>query len=93
MTALSKAVVTVLGIDCKGIIARVSNTLWKHEVNILDISQTIVDGYFNMIMIVDISAPDCPFDTLAGDLAELGRELNLQLRIQKSEIFESMHQV
>ena len=93
MAALSKAVVTVLGIDSKGIIARVSNALWQHEVNILDISQTIVDGFFNMIMIVDITAPTCSFDRLNDSLQELGKKLNLQVRIQRSEIFEAMHQV
>ena len=93
MAVQSKAVVTVLGIDCKGIIARVSNALWKHEVNILDISQTIVDGYFNMIMVVDITAPDCSFEMLTDALNDLGRELKLQIRIQKNEIFESMHQI
>lgn len=93
MSTLSKAVVTVLGIDCKGIIARVSNVLWEHEVNILDISQTIVDGYFNMIMVVDITAPDCSFEGLTDSLNVLGEELKLQIRIQRSEIFESMHQI
>ena len=93
MAALSKAVVTVLGIDSKGIIARVSNALWQHEVNILDISQTIVDGFFNMIMIVDITAPSCSFEQVSETLNRLGRDLNLQIRIQRSEIFESMHQI
>ena len=81
MSNLSKAVVTVLGKDCKGIIAQVSNVLWQYEVNILDISQTIVDGYFNMIMVVDITAPSCPFETLTDALNKLGSTLNLQIRI------------
>ncbi len=93
MNTVSKAVVTVLGIDCKGIIARVSNVLWQYSVNILDISQTIVDGYFNMIMIVDITAPSCSFDILNESLQKLGNDLHLQIRIQRSEIFEAMHQV
>ena len=93
MAAESKAVVTVLGFDRKGIIAGVSNVLFERGINILDISQTIVDGYFNMVMVVDLSEPTCPFDELQGALNDLGKELGLQIRIQKSEIFEAMHQV
>ncbi|MBR4360417.1 MAG: ACT domain-containing protein [Clostridia bacterium] len=93
MTVQSKAVVTVLGFDRKGIIARVSHVLYERGINILDISQTILDGYFNMVMIVDLSEPTCPFDELQTDLNALGRELGLQIRIQKSEIFEAMHQI
>lgn len=89
----SKAVVTVLGYDRKGIIARVSHVLYERGINILDISQTIVDGFFNMVMVVDLSEPACPFDQLQDDLGALGRELALQIRIQKNEIFEAMHQI
>ena len=89
----SKAVVTVLGFDRKGIIARVSGILYERGINILDISQTILDGYFNMVMIVDLSEPTCPFDALQNDLNALGAELGLQVRIQKNEIFEAMHQI
>ena len=93
MASASKAVVTVLGFDRKGIIAKVSNVLFERGINILDISQTILDGYFNMVMIVDISEPTCPFDELHEDLQKLGAELGLQVRIQKNEIFEAMHQI
>lgn len=93
MTTISKAVVTVLGFDRKGIIARVSHVLYERGINILDISQTILDGYFNMVMIVDLSEPTCPFDELQSDLNALGQELGLQVRIQKNEIFEAMHQI
>ena len=93
MAGESKAVVTVLGFDRKGIIARVSNVLYERGINILNISQTILEGYFSMVMIVDLSEPSCPFDELQGDLKELGKELGLQIRIQKTEIFEAMHQV
>ena len=89
----SKAVVTVLGFDRKGIIARVSGVLYERGINILDISQTILDGYFNMVMIVDLSEPSCPFDELQGELSALSRELGVQIRIQKTEIFEAMHQI
>ena len=93
MASVSKAVVSVLGFDCKGIIAQVSSVLYERGINILDISQTIVDGYFNMVMIVDLSEPTCPFDELQGDLTALGKKMGLQIRIQKNEIFEAMHQI
>lgn len=93
MATVSKAVVTVLGFDRKGIIARVSNILYERGINILDISQTILNGYFHMVMIVDISEPTCRFDELQGDLNRLGEELGVQIRIQKNEIFEAMHQI
>ena len=93
MKNVSKAVVTVLGFDRKGIIAKVSHVLFDRSINILDISQTIVDGYFNMMMVVDISEPTCTFDELQDDLNRLGGALGLQIRIQKSEIFEAMHQI
>ncbi|MDI9506147.1 MAG: ACT domain-containing protein [Candidatus Excrementavichristensenella sp.] len=90
---MSKAVVTVLGFDRKGIIARVSTILYERGINILDISQTVLDGYFNMVMMVDISEPVGSFSQLSDELNALGEELGLQIRIQKSEIFEAMHQV
>ncbi len=93
MTTVSKAVVTVLGFDRKGIIARVSHVLYERGINILDISQTILDGFFNMLMVVDISEPTCAFDVLQSELNTLGEELGVQIRIQKNEIFEAMHQI
>ncbi len=93
MNPISKAVVTVVGVDCKGIIAQVSGALYHHSVNIMDISQTVLDGYFNMIMIVDIGDTACNYDALADALATLGSTLGLQIRIQKSEIFEAMHHI
>ncbi len=93
MEGISKAVVTVIGFDRKGIIARVSNVLYEAGINILEISQTIVDGFFNMVMIVDLSEPSCPFDELQNELNRLGNEVGVQIRIQKNEIFEAMHQI
>lgn len=93
MTGISKAVVTVIGFDRKGIIAHVSNVLYEGGINILEISQTIVDGFFNMVMIVDLSEPTVSFDELQDQLNRLGTELAVQIRIQKSEIFEAMHQI
>ena len=93
MAAISKAVVTVIGFDRKGIIAHVSGVLYEHGINILDISQTIADGIFHMLMIVDLSEPTCSFDELQDELNRLAAELGVQIRIQKSEIFEAMHQI
>lgn len=88
-----RAVVTVLGCDQKGIIAKVSRILYECDVNILDISQTILVGLFNMIMLVDVTSPNCSFEELSKSLSQLGEELGLQIRIQRHEIFEAMHQI
>ena len=89
----AKAIVTVLGRDRKGIIAGVSRVLYEHNVNILDIAQTVRSDYFNMMMVVDVSDPNCSFEQLSIELESLGGRLNLQMRIQRSDIFEAMHQV
>lgn len=93
MSEQSRAVVTAVGRDRKGIIAHVSKVLYEQNINILDISQTIIDGFFNMLMIVDISDPSCTFIELQENLTRLGSELGVEIRIQKSEIFEAMHQI
>ncbi len=93
MADMKKAVVTVLGIDRKGIIARVGAALYENDANILDISQTVLSDYFNMVLIADISASGCSFEKLSAALGTLGEEMGLQIRIQRSEIFEAMHQV
>jgi ACT domain-containing protein len=89
----ARAIVTVLGLDRKGIIANVSRVLYEHNVNILDIAQTVRSDYFNMMMVVDVSDPDCAFEQLSTELESLGGRLSLQIRIQRSDIFEAMHQV
>ena len=91
MNEMKKAVISVLGTDRKGIIAQVSRILYENDANIMDISQTIVSGLFSMILIADITA--CSFDALKTALDALGGELNLQIRVQRSEIFEAMHQI
>ncbi len=93
MNEVKKAVVTVLGIDSKGIIARVSAILFENDANILDISQTVLADYFNMVLVADISSPVCSFEKLSDELTALGEKMGLQIRIQRSEIFEAMHQV
>ena len=91
MEKKNTAVVTVVGNDTIGIIARVRAVLARHEANIQDISQTVLSGMFNMIMIVDISLSR--FGELKDDLDALAGELGLQIRIQRSEIFDAMHRI
>jgi len=93
MNEVKKAVVTVLGIDSKGIIARVSAALFENDANILDISQTVLADYFNMVLVADVSSSACSFEKLSSELTALGEKMGLQIRIQRSEIFEAMHQV
>ena len=91
MEKKNTAVVTVVGNDTVGIIARVSAVLAQHEANIQDISQTVLSGMFNMIMIVDVSL--CDFRELETALKALGGELGMQIVIQRSEIFDAMHRI
>lgn len=93
MNEMKKAVVSVLGNDRRGIIARVSGILYEHDVNILDISQTIVSGLFSMVSVVDMSSEHTDFDAVNRDLHALGEELGLQIRIQRNEIFDAMHHI
>lgn len=88
-----KAVVSVLGLDRKGITARVTNVLYENDANILDISQTIVSGYFTMVLIADISSENCDFDRMGEQLSALADSLNVQIRLQRSEIFDSMYRI
>ena len=88
---MQKTIVTVVGKDRVGIIAAVCNKLAGFNVNILDISQTVLSGMFNMIMIVDISLSR--FAQLSDELTSLGHEMGLQIRIQRSEIFDAMHRI
>ncbi|MBR5752796.1 MAG: ACT domain-containing protein [Clostridia bacterium] len=93
MNEQKRVVISVLGLDRKGIIARVSNALYNNDANILDISQTIVSGYFTMILVADISSEECSFDALSNELAALSDEMGVQIRVQRSEIFESMYRI
>ena len=88
-----KAIVTVLGKDQVGIIAKVCTYLADKNANVLEISQTIVKGYFDMLMIIDITACTCTPGELAGVLKELGEEIGLMIKFQREEIFESMHRI
>lgn len=87
------AIVTVVGQDRVGIIAAVCNKLASFNVNILDISQTIMQSSFTMVMAVDVGAATASFGELSSALAELGAEMGLSIRIQREEIFEAMHKI
>lgn len=88
-----KVIITVVGKDTVGIIARICTYLAANSVNILDISQTIVQGYFNMMMIVDIEKAGKSFGELQKDIEKLGNEIGVQVKAQKEEIFEKMHRI
>lgn len=88
-----RAIVTVIGKDSVGIIAQVCAILSGHGVNVLDISQTILQEYFTMIMLVDTAHCDMDFDQLSRTLKEAGEKQNLSIRIQREDIFEAMHRI
>ena len=90
---MSKAIITVVGKDTVGIIAKVCTYLAENHLNILDISQTIVQGYFNMMMIVDTNQMQKTFGDMADELAALGEEIGVVIKCQKEEIFDKMHRI
>ena len=90
---MKKCVITVVGKDTFGIIAKVCTYLAKTEINILDISQTIVSGYFNMMMIVDLSNSNTGFDEVVTALENLGKEIGVVIKCQREEIFDMMHRI
>ena len=87
------AILTVIGKDKVGIIASVSAVLSQLNINILDINQTVMKEYFTMIMLVDISAANAGFDEIKRGLKLLSDEIGLEIRIQRDEIFNSMHRI
>ncbi len=88
---MKKAIITVVGKDTVGIIAKVCVYLAENQVNILDISQTIVDGYFNMMMVVDVTAAD--FGKICDELKGVGEEIGVIVRCQREDIFNKMHRI
>ena len=90
---MKKTIVTLVGKDTVGIIAKVCIYLSGNNINILDIAQTIVDGYFNMMMVVDCSASSKDHDMIADELSEIGKELGVQILAQQEEIFNMMHRI
>ncbi len=90
---MEKAIITVVGHDAVGIIAKVCVCLADENINILDISQTIVSGYFNMMMVVDLAGAGTEFGKLCEKLEKLGESMGLVIKCQKEEIFNMMHRV
>lgn len=91
--AAGKTIITVVGKDTVGIIAKVCTYLAENKINVLDISQTIVQDYFNMMMIVDMSAATKPFGDCSDDLDKLGEEIGVSIKCQREEIFQKMHRI
>lgn len=89
----NKVIITVVGKDTVGIIAKVCTYLSEGSVNVLDISQTIVSGYFNMMMIVDMANATASFAEISDQLDTLGEEIGVTIKCQKEEIFEMMHRI
>ncbi|MBD5486477.1 MAG: ACT domain-containing protein [Lachnospiraceae bacterium] len=90
---MKKTIITVVGKDTVGIIARVCTYLADNKINILDISQTIVQGYFNMMMIVDMNQIDKDFGIIVKELDQLGENIGVIIKCQKEEIFNQMHRI
>ena len=88
-----KAVVTVVGKDRVGIIANVCTALASYNVNVLDISQTVMQGYFTMMMVVEVSDCTLPLAELCKAMDAKGQEMGISIRVQREDIFEAMHRV
>lgn len=92
-TAKNRTIITVLGKDTVGIIAKVCTYLAEQHINILDISQTIVQDYFNMMMITDMTGSTVSFGECQKALSKIGEEIGVDIKCQKAEIFEQMHRI
>ena len=88
-----KVVISVMGKDRTGIIARVSGLLYKENINILDITQTVLQGLFTMVMLVDISETKLTFEALQNELGRLADEIGMEIRVQRSDLFDAMNKV
>jgi len=90
---MQKALVSVTGQDKVGIIAKVSTTLCEQNINIMEISQTILDGCFTMLMVVDLEGANDSFQDIAARLAEVGKETGVMVNIQRMDLFAAMHRI
>ena len=88
-----KAIVTVVGKDRVGIIANVCTELAKFNVNVLDISQTVMQGYFTMMMATEVSECSVPLAELVTSMEKIGQDMGLSIRVQREDIFEAMHRI
>ena len=90
---MQKALVSVAGVDKPGIIAKVSTALYDININVLEISQTILDGYFTMLMIVDMTRSEAGFTDVAARLDAVGAQMGVKVGIQRADIFDAMHRI
>ena len=90
---MNRTIITVVGKDTVGIIAKVCTYLAENDINILDISQTIVQDYFNMMMIVDMAKMKKSFEDIADELKKIGEDMGLHVKCQREEIFDMMHRI
>ncbi len=90
---MKKTIITVVGKDSVGIIAKVCTYLANNKINILDISQTIVQGYFNMMMVVDMNEAPKKFDEVAVEMEQIGEEIGVIVKVQHEDIFNMMHRL
>ena len=90
---MKRTIITVVGKDTVGIIAKVCTYLAENNINILDISQTIVQEYFNMMMIVDMNSMNKKFGDVADELDALGKEIGVLIKCQNEDIFDAMHRI
>lgn len=90
---MNRVIITVVGKDRVGIMARVCNYLAEHNINILDVSQTILSVFFNMMMVTDFQAVSKDFGDIAGDLEAIGAEIGVSIKAQREDIFDKMHRI
>lgn len=90
---MNRTIITVIGKDTIGIIAKVCTYLAENHINILDISQTIVQGFFTMMMIVDTSKMNIDFVTMANEISHIGEDTGVQIKCQREDIFDKMHRI
>jgi ACT domain-containing protein len=90
---MKRVVITVVGKDTVGIIAKVCTYLADNRINILDISQTIVQGFFNMMMVVDLTSVDKEFDVISEELGKIGEGIGVIIKTQREDIFDKMHRI
>lgn len=90
---MKRTIITVVGKDSVGIIAKVCTYLANNKINILDISQTIVQGFFNMMMIVDMNNSSKDFELVANELEQIGDEIGVSIKAQHEDIFDKMHRI
>lgn len=88
-----RAVITVVGKDSIGILAKVSDACAKYEINIIEVTQSVLQEMFCMIMLVDINKINVPFDKFSENLNEMGKNMNMEIRCMHEDIFDSMHRI